>query len=426
MPETKLKDRVRSSAFSNPIAAMSRLAPSRLRQRLQSISGVVVDAEAHVEGAFSHDGRPTAKSGGRPPYAFLSYLAFVIVPFLATSLYYVFIASDQYIAEARFAVRSIADEAAKDGVDSDVMSTRPVSQDAYIVTSFIHSTEILDRIAKKIDYKSFFSSNAADFLSRFSRNGTSEQLLKYWDNQVTTSIDGPSGIVTLKTRTFTPTESTLLANIIISESEKLINELSERARKDVEVRFGKEVERTSELYRTALLALNEYQNSSRLLNPESQATETGKILAGLLQKKLEIESRLFVLKQTNVDDSPAYQQLKLSKESVETQIEKLHAEMTGTDSADANLAKSFVRFAQLETDRRVAESLYEIARRNLDTAQAQGVRQGLYIVVFVQPNVPQDSLYPHRISTPLLVLLALTIGWTIIALIWASVEDHRL
>ncbi|NRQ18224.1 capsule biosynthesis protein [Ensifer sesbaniae] len=426
MPDTKVKDRARSSALLGPIAAMSRLAPPRLRQRLQRISDVVVDVEVQVEDAFSHDGEPNAKGGGRPPYAFISYLAFVIVPFLATSLYYAFIASDQYIAEARFAVRSIADEAVKDDVDSSVMSTRPVSQDAYIVTSFIHSTEILERLSKKIDYRSVFSGSTTDFLSRFSREGTKEQLLKYWDNQVNTSIDGPSGIVTLRTRAFTPADATRLAELIISESETLINELSERAQKDVEARFGKEVERTSELYRAALLALNKFQNSSRLLSPESQATETGKLLAGLLQRKLEVDSRLFVLKQTNVEDSPAYQQLKLNKQSVEAQIEKLHAEMTGADNANANLAKSFVRFSQLETDRRVAESLYEIARQNLDTAQAQAVRQALYIVVFVQPSVPQDSLYPHRISTPLLVLLALTIGWTTIALIWASVEDHRL
>lgn len=426
MSDTELKDRAQSSAISPPIAALSRPASPGLRQRLRKISGVIIHAEMQLEDALSSDRKPMLQSGGRPPFGLISYLVFVILPFLASLFYYVFIASDQYIAEARFAVRSVADEATKDNVDSSVMSMRPVSQDAYVVTSFIHSSEILKRISTQIDYRNIFSNEKADFLSRFDKQKSNEDFIKYWNDQVTTAIDGPSGIVTLKTKTFTPTDSTRLANIIIGESEKLINELSERAQKDVANRFGKEVERTGEIYRTALLALNDFQNSSRLLSPEAQATETGKLLAGLLQKKLEIDSRLFVLKQTNVENSPSYQQLTLHKQSVEEQIEKLHTELTGTKEADANLAQSLVRYSQLETDRRVAESLYEIARKNLDTAQAQAVRQVLYIVVFVSPNVPQDSLYPHRISTPLLVLLALTIGWTIIALIWASVEDHRL
>lgn len=387
---------------------------------------MVVDVEAQVEDANARDHKPSPQSGSRPPFWPLSYIVFVVLPFLVTSFYYAFIASDQYISEARFAVRAVTNDGANENVDSSVMSMRSVSQDAYIVTSFIHSTEILKRVRKYIDYRSIFSDQYVDFLSRIEEEKPDEVFLKYWDRQVTTSIDGPSGIVTLKTRTFTPEDSARLASIIISESEKLINELSERAQKDIASRFGKEVERTDALYRAALRSLNEFQNSSRLLSPEAQATETGKLLAGLIQKKLEIDSRLFVLKQANIENSPNYQQLTLNKQSVEGQIEELQAELTGDENADANLAKSFVRFSQLETDRKVAESLYESARKNLDTAQAQAVRQALYIVVFVPPSVPQDSLYPHRVWTPLLVLLALTVGWTIIALIWASVEDHRL
>lgn len=82
-------------------------------------------------------------------------------------------------------------------------------------------------------------------------------------------------------------------------------------------------------------------------------------------------------------------------------------------------------FSALETDRRVAESLYESAQNNLETAQIEAARKSLYVVVFVPPTVLRN-LYPHRWSSPFLILLALSVAWVTLALIWASVEDHRL
>lgn len=406
---------------------LSKLTPMTLKRQLHGRSLNVLDDRTIVEPAeVGEIKEPQTRAGGRPPFAVMSFIAFVILPFIASVLYFAFIASDQYTAEARFAVRTIARESAEDDVDSDVLSMSNVSQDAYIVTSFIHSTEILRRISKKVDPRVIFARADADFLSRFEEGRSNEAFLHYWNEQVSTFIDGPSGIVTLKVRTFTPTESTQLAKVIIEESERLINELSGRAQQDVVRRFGGEVDRTAALYKTSLQMMNEYQNSAGFLNPATQATQTGKLLTGLLERKLEIDSRLFVLRQSLAEASPAYQQLNIAKQSLEEQLQKLQQQLVGSSKADNNISRSLLRFSQLETDRRVAEGLYQIARKNFDVAQAEALRKALYVVVFVEPNIPEEALYPRRLATPLLILLALTVGWVTIALAWASVEDHRL
>jgi len=365
-------------------------------------------------------------TGGRMPFALISFIGLVILPFIASAIYFAFIASDQYVAETRFAVRSLAKSGKEDTEDAGIMSMTSMPQDGYIVTSFIHSTEILNRLAGQIDYRSMFTDGHIDFLSRFNPMESNEAFLEYWNNQVTTYVDGPSGIITLQTRTFSPQHSRDLASILVTESEKLINELSLRAQDDMTARFKKEMERATQKYREALAALNDFQNTTGLLTPEARATETGTLLTGLLQNKLQLESRLFVLRESKAESSPAYQQLLLVSNNLEKQIVKLQQELAGKTGTDTNIASSIQTFSRLETDRRLAESLYEISRKNLDAAQTEAMRQALYLVVFVPPTVPQESLYPHRFTTPILLLIALSVAWLALALLWASIEDHKL
>lgn len=363
------------------------------------------------------------KTGGQPPIKLISFITVVLLPFLASLYYFIFVATDQYTAEARFAVRSLADQSQLEGSDSSVISLDAATQDAYVVTSFIQSAELLRRLGKTIDYRSVFAGPDVDFFSRFDRDEPVESFLKYWKKQVTAFIDGPSGIITLRVRTFDPENSKKLASAIVAESEQLINELNQRAQQDMVASIRREVERTGEGYADALAALNRFQVGSGLLSPEMQAMETGKLLAGLLAQKLELETRLFVLKQSSAEKSPAYEQLARTKLSLDSQVEKLRSELTGPENA--SVATTLLTFSKLETDRLVAEKLYEAARSNYDAALAASLRKALYLTVFVPPSMPEESLYPKRFSTPFIIALGLLVFWATLMLLWASVEDHK-
>jgi capsular polysaccharide transport system permease protein len=393
-----------------------------LRRSVPSGSPTVIDAEEDLTTAIG--GEPQTATGGKPPWMLISFLLLVILPTIIGGVYFAFFASDQYTAEARFAVRSLADDGSSDSGDMNLMQMQAAPQDAYVVTSFIHSSEILSRLDGKVDYRAIFTNPDADYWSRFGADDSNEDFLKYWNKQVTSYIDGPSGIVTLSVRTFRPSDSVELVSAILSESEKLVNEMTVRAREDMLASFRREVDRTGTLYKEALDHLNSFQQQSGLLSPELQAQETGKLLTGLLAQKLTLESRLFVLQQSKGTDSPSYNQLILARESLDKQISTMRAQLTG--GGNASLANVITDYSKVETDRLVAEKLYEASRRNYDLAFASAMRKALYLTVFVQPSMPEEALYPKRISTPLFIFLGLLISWATLALIWASVEDHRL
>lgn len=369
------------------------------------------------------DSGQQTQTGGKPPWDLLLFAAIVILPFLASLIYFVFIAEDQYTAEARFTVRSLADNS-PEVVTVSLLNMAPAPQDAYVVTSFIHSTALLDRIRDRIDYRAMFRRSGYDFIGSFSDNGSSEAFLDYWKGQVSAYIDGPSNIITLRVRTFRPEDSIRLANAILEESEKLINELSDRSRHDMIAGSMAEVERAGKAYGATLAALNNFQKQSALLNPQVSAMETGALLTGLIAKKLEFDSRLFMLQQSGGTNSPAYRQLLIGREAMEAQIEEMRGKMTGSENK--SFADSLAEFSRLDTDRMVAEKLYEATRRNYEMTLMAAMRKGLYLTVFVKPLLPEEALYPRRFLTPLLMLIGFFVLWAVVRLIWASVEDHRL
>lgn len=360
---------------------------------------------------------------GAPPWKIISFCVLVIIPSLIGLLYFVFVAADQFSAEARFAVRSVADDGATASVDTGSVSMAASGQDAYIVTSFIQSSEILHRLDGKVDYRKMFQYDAADYYSRFPADGSNEDFLQYWGKHVSAYVDGPSGIVTISVRAFVPQDAVTLANALLKESEQLVNELSNRARSDMLVGFRQEVERTNTLYRKALTELQSFQQQIGVLNPTDQAQQTGALLTDLLTRKLRVEDRMFVLQQSAGTDAPGYRQLVRSRDSLNEQISVLRSELTGTK--DSSLSNIMARFTELETDRMVAERLYEASRRNYDQALAASARKGLYLTIFVKPSLPEEALYPRRLASPLLVFVGLLILWSTLLLACASIEDHR-
>ena len=375
------------------------------------------------------------RRGALPPIGMISFLLIVLIPFACMLYYYTFSATDQFISETRFAVRSFGDTAGNSYHDADgsgvtsgqsVLRLKPLQQDSYLVTSFIHSPAILDRLSQKIDLRALFGNPSVDWLSRLRENASPEDLMTYWNDQVSTYVDGPSGIVTMYVRAFSPQSAHQIGELVITESEQLVNELAERSRRDVVARATAEVEQRGTEYRKTLTDLNLYQNSSGILSPQDRASETGTLLTALMAQKLSIDSRLFVLRQSVDDNAPTVKQLQNAHSSLDKQIAELRGQLAAEGSVDQNLSNALNKFSTLETERVVAEGLFEAARRNLESARAEAARKSVYLTVFVDPTVPVESRFPRRVEFPILLLLGLFVVWAIVMLAWASIEDHRL
>jgi capsular polysaccharide transport system permease protein len=366
-----------------------------------------------------------------------SFIGCVLVPAFAASVYFAFIASDQLAAEARFAVRQIdadsSDTTGSTSTDSNTSGGTAVNfsftatgQNAYIVTSYIHSRAIVDDLNAKMNLREIFRRPEADFWARLKRNASIDDLTDYWQSMVSTYIDAPSGIVTLQVRAFRADDAVAIAKAVLDSSETLVNRISDRARRDSMQESEQEVRRAYEITQTALADLRQFRDSSGIIDPVQSGTEIGKLLLPLLTEKIRLESNLFVASRDLDDTAPTIKALKSQLDTTEQQIGDLRDKLTNTDGDGNTLAASLAKFEDLDLKRQFAEKLYTLSQADLDRARVRAARQSIYLTVFVPPSLPEESRYPRRVAFPILILIGLTIIWSIGAMILASVEDHRL
>jgi capsular polysaccharide transport system permease protein len=365
----------------------------------------------------------------RPSGYLLSLILFVVIPAIVSMVYLIFIASDQYVAEARFAVRASQFELGQgkqksgDSIGSGAIPSL-ASQDAYIIENYIHSRAIIDDLSKKIDLRKIFQRPEADFWARLPENASVEQFTDYWKAMVLTYVDGPSGIVTVDAKAFRPDDALSLSQAIIEASEKLANEVSARSRNDAMKRAEEEVRRYEERVQTALLDMRKYRDSVGFIDPAESAKSTSTLLSQMIAEKIRLENDYFVASRAMSPDAPTVVTLKTNLDALDAQIGQMKSKLTGK-SEEGTISASLTKFEALELQRIFAEKLYGLAEDGLERSRLTAEQQNVYVTVFVPPALPQDAKYPERLSLSVAIPVGLLIVWGIFALMVAAVDDHR-
>ena len=363
-----------------------------------------------------------------------SFVAFVLAPSMAVILYFAVFASDQFAVESKFAVRSVEAEAPQSEAGGGTSPSSSVGfsftatgQNAYIVTSYIRSRAIVDDISQKLNLREIFRRPEADFWARLKSDASIDELTEYWLSMVDTYVDSISGVVTVRLRAFRRDDALTLGRAVVETGEALVNRISERARRDATAMAEKEVRRAFETVQKALAELHDFRDKAGIIDPGQTMGEIGKLLIPLLSEKIRLESELFVATREMSDVAPTVHVLHGKLESVEAHIKELKAKITSDSGGSGHtVAASIAKFEELEIQRQLAERFYALAQADLESAQMRASRQNVYLSVFVPPSLPEESRYPRRFAFSLLTFMALTIVWSIVVMIMASVEDHRL
>ena len=333
----------------------------------------------------------------------VSFVLMVAIPSAIAAVYYAFIASDQYVAEAKFTVTG-GEPPSADAIGSFTgIPAIAIVQDTQIIVNYIHSRAALEKLERMIDIRSLYARPLVDRASRFDPSKPIEKFLRYWQRMADVSISLPAGIVDLKVRAFTPADATKIASAVLDASEALINEMNDRMDHDELSDAELELDRTSERLKKARIALETARNDTGLLDAVKISDALNKLItdtrSGLLQLQQEYTSQLNYVS----NSAPQMRALKSRIDATSGQIAELESKLTATKLTSSNeptLAMSMSKFAELDLERQVAERLYAGAATSLEIARLVAEHKMMYLNTFVKPVLPEEPQYPRRFLSP--------------------------
>ncbi|WP_241963377.1 capsule biosynthesis protein [Paracoccus suum] len=359
----------------------------------------------------------------------LSFLVLVLLPLTASAWYLWTRAQDQYVSVMGFSVRK---EDQKGGIDLlgglGAFTSSGGASDQNILYQFIRSEDMVRAVNNTIDLKARFSAGwPRDFVYAYDPSGTIEDLVKYWNRQVTVLSDDKTGIITVKTAAFSPQDAKTIADAIYDASSKTVNRLSDQAREDATRYAREELNKAEQRVEEVRGRMTQYRTRTQLVDPKAEFESQMGILTQLQsQLAAALVAQDMLVENGTLESDPRFEQGKKKIGAIESRIQQERDKFsTSRDGPGGeSYAKLVADYEQLTADRTFAEATYTAARATYDKALGEAQRQTRYLAAHIVPQLSEQSQRPNRPMVLALMALFLTLGWSILLLVYYSVRDR--
>lgn len=356
----------------------------------------------------------------------LAFLMIVVLPSVLSAIYLFFVASPQYVSEARFVVRSANGSAGASalGVALQGVGLSPAQTDAFAIHEYVGSTDAVRDLDRQYDLAKIWGRPGTDPLSRYPRFGedqTQEGLQKALNRFVVIGYDSSTGISTLRVSAFRANDAQSVASAILDSGEALVNRLNERSANNA-VADAAEAQRRAETRLAGIQAqMTSLRTREKFIDPAAIASETSRVIGTLMGRVAELQAERDQLA-AEAPSSPLLPGLQRRIAAYEQQIAAERLKVAG---ASSSLAPQVGVYEQLALQRELAAEALTQASAALAVAEQQARRQQLYLERIVPPNLPESATEPKRWlawgTITLGLFLLYGVGWLIVA----GVREHR-
>ncbi|MCC8396972.1 hypothetical protein LJ656_30815 [Paraburkholderia sp. MMS20-SJTR3] len=351
----------------------------------------------------------------------------VIFPTLAATIYYSLIASDVYVSESSFVVRSPNQQTQSSGLVGQLLQGSGLSDsqnDAYAVNDYIVSRDALSALNQKNSFVNAYAGSNGDMFNRFNPlglYGSKEHLLLYYQKQIDVAFDTTTSIATLKVNAFTPRDAHRFNEQLLVLGEQLVNRMNARAQQDMIQYAVNQVAQAETRVKVAAEALSAFRNKQSIFDPDKQSAlqlqQVGELKSELIASKTQL-AELRSLAPSN----PQVKALTTRIAALQTEINNAVNGVAGGSSSLANKAPAYQR---LSLERDFADRQLSAALVSLESARADARKQQLYLERIAQPSTPDEALLPHRVRNVLITFILGLISWGTLSLLISSVREHR-
>jgi capsular polysaccharide transport system permease protein len=345
---------------------------------------------------------------------------FVGLPTLLASLYYGFVASDVYVSQSTFVLKSPNQKSTPTLSLANLVQTSGLSggqEQTKEVVQYIRSRDALSDLQKTTKVREKFSYSGADLFSRFPQpfqDASFENLYRYYSSRVGADVDPESGLAMLQTQAFTPRDAYEINARLLNLSEALVNRLNERAEGRAIGEAEQRVRLAEERVRNARLALSAYRNQQDLIDPTKQAAGVLEISNKLVSEQAALQAQLDLMLRVT-PRNPAIPAIRSRAIAIGREIAAQNARAVGSPTG---IASKLSTYEKLNLEQEFATQMLTAANTALEQARSEAQKQQFYLERVVEPNLPDQATLPHRLKRILTVfgasLCLYFIGWMLI------------
>lgn len=354
------------------------------------------------------------------------FLLTVFLPTLFSIIYFGFIASDVYISESRFVIRSPQKQQIT-GIGAFLQGAgfSKSQDDTYTVHDFINSRDALQQLNVRFAVETLYKAPQIDRLSRFGGidpDNSFEALHRYYQKHIVeASNDSASSITTLRVKAFKAADARNINASLLEMSEKLVNQLNERGRQDM-IRFAQsEVAAAESKVKAAALALSNYRNKKGVFDPEKQSALQLQQISKLQEELIATKTQLAQVRSVTKNNP----QIAVLQKRADVLQAEISAETSKVVGGDRSLSGHAAEYERLAIERGFADKQLTAALASLEQARNEAQRKQLYLERIVQPSLPDYPVEPKRFQAILATFAVGMICWGILTMLIAGVREHH-
>lgn len=350
-------------------------------------------------------------------------------PLALATVFYAFVASDRYVSTTVISVKDTGASAGGSGglaaaASSLLGGATPSYSDVFYLQSYYRSADLLERLEAKLKLREHFGKSDADFLYRLSDKASREEFLDYFRNRVELTHDDLTGLVTLKAQGFDAAFAQKLAQALVEEGDRFVNDAARRIATERLSFAEAEVKRAGDHVLKAKAELLAFQTRNKVLDVTSQAAATNAVTSTLQANLSRLEADLKTAQGFLSEDSMQVRSLRSQIAAAQGQLDAERLRST-TEKGGVQLPAQAMEYQTLLTQAGFAEEMRKGAQAVMEQARMDTVRKLKAVVVIDPPSLPDEAAYPRRWYNWFTTFALLGMLLAVVRLILATIREHQ-
>jgi len=362
------------------------------------------------------------------------YVVCVLIPVMIYFIYAALIQSERYESRAQLTIQQVDSAASMDpslALVAGLAGGAPVTQDSSLVSSYIHSVDMLNLLDDEINLREHYSASSIDVFSRLSDNASAEQFHQYYIDHSEVSVDALTGIIIVRVQAFDADYAYRLNEAITRFSEEYINSIGhDLAQQQLQFLEGESMTSLDNL-RATQRRLIEFQAKYDLLDPEAEGMARQQITYNVESQISVKESQLNALLETMTPNATSVIQARAELDALRQQLNEERSRLSEKNSTgeamqsvpDLPLSEILARYANHKLELEMALQAYAASQMSIEAARVNSLRQAKFLMKIEAPTLPEDDSYPTILYNVLLLLSLLTLVFGMGRIVVLTVQE---